>query len=61
MSLKTNPKVCPKKPIKNNKKRMAILYCPIAIAPITGDTPVNTALNERASFRYSRIILELEK
>ncbi len=27
------------------------------MAPITGEIPVNTALNERASFRYSLIII----
>jgi hypothetical protein len=33
----------------------------MAIAPITGEIPVNTALNERASFRYSRIMILYDK
>ncbi len=42
--------------MKNNMRRWIGLYCLAAIAPITGEMPVSTALNERASFRYSRII-----
>lgn len=59
MSLKTNPKVCPKNPTRNKRNKMTMSYCCIAIAPITGDIPVKTALNDRASFRYSRIMTKL--
>jgi hypothetical protein len=55
ISFKTNPYVCPKKPIKKRKKRVIILNSSIAIAPMTGETPVSTALNDLDSFRYSLI------
>jgi hypothetical protein len=49
--------VWPKKPIRNKISKVKILYCCIAMAPITGEIPVRTALNDLANFRYSRIII----
>ena len=61
MSLKTKPNVWPRNPILNSTNRVKRLYCSIAIAPITGEIPVRTALNDRASLRYSRIIINLRR
>ena len=57
ISLKTNPNVWPKKPTQKRSNRRTRSNSCIASAPITGEIPVKTALNERASFRYSRIFI----